>query len=193
MSISLAKGANISLEKEQPGLARTYIGLGWDARATDGAAFDLDASVFLLNGAGRVRSDLDFVFYGQLHGLDGAIEHSPDNLDGEGDGDDEWVKVDLSRVPQDVEKIAVTVTIHDSEGRRQNFGMVQNAFVRIAVEDEQGREITRYDLAEDYSTETAIIFGELYRYKGEWKFRAVGQGYQGGLAALCRSYGVNVG
>jgi tellurium resistance protein TerD len=193
MSISLGKGGNISLSKEEPGLTKIYIGLGWDARATDGADFDLDASAFLLNAEGRVRSDADFIFYGQMQGLGGAITHSPDNLDGEGDGDDEWVKVDLTKVPSDVQKIAVTVTIHDAEARRQNFGMVQNAFVRIATNDENGREITRYDLSEDFSVETALIFGEVYRHNAEWKFRAVGQGYKGGLAPLCRNYGVNVG
>jgi tellurium resistance protein TerD len=192
MSISLGKGANISLSKEEPGLTKILVGLGWDTRATDGEDFDLDASVFLLNESGKVRGDHDFIFYNQLKSSDGSVEHTGDNRTGEGDGDDEAVKVDLSRVPADIHKLAVVVTIHDAEGRRQNFGMVQNAFMRI-VNDVSGSEITRYDLAEDYSVETALIFGEVYRHNGEWKFRAVGQGFQGGLAPLCRNYGVNVG
>ena len=192
MSISLAKGGNISLSKEEPGLTRILIGLGWDTRATDGAAFDLDASAFLLGENGRVRSDADFIFYNQLKSADGSVEHTGDNRDGEGDGDDEQLKVDLTRVPAEIQKIAVAVTIHDAETRRQNFGMVQNAFIRI-VDDVSQREITRYDLAEDSSVETAVIFGEVYRHGADWKFRAIGQGYQGGLAPLAKNYGVNVG
>jgi tellurium resistance protein TerD len=192
MSISLAKGANVSLSKEDPGLTRIVIGLGWDTRATDGEGFDLDASAFLLNEAGKVRGDHDFIFYNQLKSSDGSVEHTGDNRTGEGDGDDEQVKVDLSRVPADIHKVAVAVTIHDGEARRQNFGMVQNAFMRI-VNEATGREISRYDLSEDYSIETALIFGEVYRHGGEWKFRAVGQGYQGGLAPVARNFGVNIG
>jgi tellurium resistance protein TerD len=192
MSISLSKGGNVSLSKEEPGLSKILIGLGWDARSTDGAEFDLDASAFLLNGAGKVRSDSDFIFYNNLSAADGAVEHTGDNRTGEGDGDDEALKVDLGRVPADVQKVAVTVTIHEGEGRRQSFGMVTNAFIRI-VNDATGREIARYDLTEDASTETAMIFGEVYRHNGEWKFRAVGQGYKGGLGPLARNYGVNVG
>ncbi len=192
MSISLAKGANVSLSKEEAGLTKILVGLGWDARATDGEDFDLDASAFLLNESGRVRNDSDFIFYNQLKSPDGSVEHMGDNRTGEGDGDDEKLTVDLTRIPADVQKIAITVTIDAAEQRRQNFGMVQNAFVRI-VNDVSGREITRYDLAEDYSTETALIFGEIYRHGAEWKFRAVGQGFQGGLAPLCRNFGVNVG
>lgn len=192
MSISLSKGGNISLSKEAPGLSKILVGLGWDARATDGADFDLDASAFLLAAGDRVRSDADFVFYGQLKATDGSVEHTGDNRTGAGDGDDEVIKVDLSRVAPDVQKIAVSVTIHEADQRRQNFGMVQNAFIRV-VDENSGREVTRYDLTEDYSVETALIFGELYRHNADWKFRAVGQGYQGGLGPLARNYGVNVG
>ena len=192
MSISLAKGANISLDKEEPGLTKILIGLGWDTRSTDGEDFDLDASVFLLGESGKVRGDHDFIFYNQLKSSDGSVEHTGDNRTGEGEGDDEAVKVDLSRVPAEVAKLSVVATIHDAQTRRQNFGMVQNAFIRI-VNDATGREISRYDLAEDCSIETAMIFGEVYRHGSEWKFRAVGQGYQGGLAALAKNFGVNVG
>jgi tellurium resistance protein TerD len=190
MSISIAKGGNVSLSKEAPGLTKILIGLGWDARATDGADFDLDASAFLLAESGKVRSDSDFIFYNQLKSSDGSVEHTGDNLTGEGDGDDEAIKVDLSRVPEAIQKIAVAVTIHDAENRKQNFGMVQNAFIRV-VNDSDNKEIARYDLSEDYSTETALVFGEVYRHGAEWKFRAVGQGFQGGLAPLARNYGVN--
>lgn len=192
MSISLTKGGNVSLSKEAPGLSQILIGLGWDERSTDGADFDLDASAFMLADSGRVRSDNDFIFYNNLRSPEGAVEHSGDNLTGGGDGDDEQIKVDLSRVPQDVHKVAVTVTIHEGENRRQNFGMVSNAFIRV-VDQTSGREITRYDLNEDASVETAMIFGEVYRHNSEWKFRAVGQGFKGGLGPLARSYGVNIG
>jgi tellurium resistance protein TerD len=192
MSISLAKGGNISLSKEEPGLTKILIGLGWDTRSTDGEDFDLDASVFLLGENGKVRGDHDFIFYNQLRSVDGSVEHTGDNRTGQGEGDDEAVKVDLGRVPAEIQKIAVAVTIHDAQARRQNFGMVQNAFIRI-VNDVTSREITRYDLTEDYSVETALVFGDVYRHGGEWKFRAVGQGYQGGLAPLAKNFGVNVG
>jgi len=192
MSVSLSKGGNVSLSKEAPGLSNILIGLGWDVRSTDGAAFDLDASCFLLNEGGKVRSDGDFIFYNNLKSSDGSVEHTGDNLTGEGDGDDEAVKVDLSRVPADVAKIAIAVTIHDADARRQNFGSVSNAFVRI-VDSSNGAEITRYDLSEDSSTETAMIFGEVYRHGGEWKFRAVGQGFAGGLGPMARNFGVNIG
>lgn len=192
MSISLSKGGNISLSKEEPGLSKILIGLGWDVRSTDGADFDLDASAFLLKTDGKVRSDADFIFYNQLKSTDGSVEHTGDNRTGEGDGDDESLKVELTRVPAEIDKVAVAVTIHDGENKHQNFGMVQNAFIRV-VNDATGREIARYDLTEDASVETAMIFGEVYRHNGEWKFRAVGQGYQGGLGPLARNYGVNVG
>jgi tellurium resistance protein TerD len=192
MSVSLSKGGNVSLSKEEPNLSRILIGLGWDTRTTDGAEFDLDASAFLLAAGDRVRGDADFIFYNNLCSSDGSVEHTGDNRTGEGDGDDEALKVDLTKVPADVQKIAVTVTIHDGEGRRQSFGMVSNAFIRV-VNDATGREIARYDLSEDASTETAMIFGEVYRHNFEWKFRAVGQGYKGGLAPMARNFGVNVG
>ncbi len=192
MSVSLSKGANVSLSKEEPGLARVLIGLGWDTRTTDGADFDLDATAFMLAASGRVRGDSDFIFYNNLKSADGSVEHTGDNRTGEGDGDDEALTVDLTKVPAEVQKISVAVTIHEGEARRQSFGMVSNAFIRVA-NDATGREIARYDLTEDASTETAMVFGEVYRHNGEWKFRAVGQGYKGGLAPMARNYGVNVG
>jgi tellurium resistance protein TerD len=191
MSISLNKGGNLSLSKEAPGLSKILVGLGWDTRSTDGQDFDLDASAFLLKEGDKVRADTDFIFYNQLKSPEGSVEHTGDNLTGEGEGDDEVIKVDLSRVPQEIQKISVVVTIHDGETRRQNFGMVSNAFIRI-VNEAGGAEIARYDLSEDASTETAMIFGEVYRNGPEWKFRAVGQGYNGGLGPLARNFGVNV-
>ena len=191
MAVSLSKGGNVSLSKEAPGLASVRVGLGWDQRVTDGTAFDLDASVFLLNEGGRVRSDADFVFYNNAQGAGGAVVHQGDNTTGEGDGDDEVVLVHLSKLPEEVTKIAFAVTIHEAETRRQNFGMVSNAFIRV-VNADGGTELARYDLSEDASTEAAMVFGELYRHGGEWKFRAVGQGFNGGLGPLARSYGVNV-
>ena len=191
MGVSLSKGGNVSLSKEAPGLRAIQIGLGWDDRATDGSEFDLDASVFILGANGKVRSDDDFIFYNNLLSSDGSVEHLGDNLTGGGDGDDEVVKVDLTRVPAEVSKLAVCVTIHDAEGRRQNFGMVSNAFCRI-VNGASGAEIARYDLSEDASTETAMIFAEVYRHAADRKFKAIGQGFAGGLVALARNDGVNV-
>lgn len=191
MAISLSKGGNLSLTKTDPNLNKLLIGLGWDERATSGAEFDLDASVFLLAGNGRVRGDHDFIFYNQLKSDNGAVEHTGDNRTGQGDGDDEVIKVNLSLVPADVDKIMLTVTIHDAQARNQNFGQVANAFIRV-VNEETGTEVVRFDLAEDYSIETARVFGEVYRHNSEWKFRAVGQGYSGGLLAMCSQYGVNV-
>jgi tellurium resistance protein TerD len=192
MSVSLSKGGNVSLTKEAPGLTAALIGLGWDARTTSGAAFDLDASALLLNKAGKVLSDQHFVFFNNLASPDGSVEHTGDNLTGEGEGDDESIKVDLSRVPADVDKIVFTVSIYDAEARQQSFGQVRNAFIRV-VNQADDSEVTRYDLSEDASTETAMIFGEMYRNSGEWKFRAVGQGYTSGLAGIARDFGVNVG
>ncbi len=192
MGVSLNKGGNVSLSKEAPGLTRILIGLGWDTRATDGADFDLDASLFMLTAEGRVRSDADFIFYNNLKSTDGSVEHTGDNLTGEGEGDDEAIKVTVNSVPPDVDKLVVAVTIHDAQTRGQNFGQVENAFIRV-VNDENGTEIARYDLSEDASVETAMIFGEVYRHGAEWKFRAVGQGYTGGLGPLAQSYGINVG
>lgn len=191
MAISLNKGGRLSLSKESPGLSRVLVGLGWDARATDGADFDLDASAFLLDASGKARSEADFIFYNQLRSKCGSVEHTGDNLTGEGEGDDEVIKVELNKVPVEIEKIAFTVTIHEAEARRQNFGQVGSAYIRVVNADDN-LEIARYDLAEDASTETAMIFGELYRHSGEWRFAAVGQGYSGGLAAMCKQYGVNV-
>lgn len=191
MAISLSKGGNVSLSKSEPGLKRILIGLGWDARSTDGADFDLDASAFMLGANGKVPNEKAFIFYNNLKSVDGSVEHTGDNKTGSGDGDDEAIKVNLDQVPADVQTVAITVTIHDAEGRKQNFGHVKNAFIRI-VNDETDKEIARYDLSEDYSTETAMIFGEIYRHNGDWKFRAVGQGYSGGLAAMCAQYGIDV-
>ena len=191
MAISLNKGGNLSLSKTDPSLNQVLIGLGWDARATDGADFDLDASAFLLAANDKVRGETDFIFYNQTRSPEGSVEHTGDNRTGEGDGDDEAVKINLAKVPADVQKIAITVTIHDAESRGQNFGQVQNAFIRV-VNDQTNVEIVRFDLNEDYSTETAMIFGELYRHNGEWKFRAVGQGYNGGLRTMCGQYGISI-
>jgi tellurium resistance protein TerD len=191
MAISLQKGGNVNLSKEAPGLAKMTIGLGWDTRATDGAGFDLDGAVFLLNSGGKVRSDADFIFYNNLKSTDGSIVHSGDNLTGAGEGDDETVTIDLAKVPADVDKIVVGVTIHEAETRRQNFGMVSKAFIRC-VNADGGSEIARYDLSEDGSTEAAMVFGEVYRNGADWKFRAIGQGFQGGLGPLAKSFGVAV-
>ncbi|WP_426112017.1 TerD family protein [Massilia sp. PWRC2] len=191
MAISLQKGGNVNLSKEAPGLSKMIVGLGWDTRSTDGAAFDLDGAVFLLGSSGKVRSDADFVFYNNLKSADGSIVHSGDNLTGAGDGDDETVTIDLAKVPADIDKIVVGVTIHEAEARKQNFGQVSKAFVRC-VNAAGGVEIARYDLSEDSSTEAAMIFGEVYRAGSDWKFRAIGQGFQGGLGPLAKNYGVNV-
>ncbi|WP_339430715.1 MULTISPECIES: TerD family protein [unclassified Pseudomonas] len=190
MALTLQKGANLSLTKTDPSLSKILVGLGWDPRATDGAEFDLDASALLLGANGKVRSEADFIFYNQLKSLDGSVEHTGDNRTGAGDGDDEVIKVDLSRVPADVDKVVFVVTIHDAEARKQSFGQVGGSFIRV-VNDVTSAEVVRYDLAEDASTETAMVFAELYRHNGEWKFRAVGQGYAGGLRALANSYGMN--
>lgn len=192
MGISLQKGGNVNLSKEAPGLKEILVGLGWDARATDGVEFDLDASVFLTKADGKVRTDADFIFYNNKVSSDGSVTHQGDNRSGAGDGDDEAVDVKLEKVSSDVEKIAFAVTIHEGETRRQTFGQVSNAFIRV-VNKGDGKELARYDLSEDGSTETAMIFGELYRAGAEWKFRAVGQGFKGGLGPLAANYGVNMG
>ena len=192
MPISLQKGQKVSLTKGNPGLTKVVVGLGWDVNNFDtGGDFDLDAAAFLLGENGKVTSSGDFVFYGNLQHPSGAVEHLGDNLTGAGDGDDEQIKVDLSLVPENIQRVAFTVTIYDADVRRQNFGQVNNAFIRI-VDESNGQEILRYDLGEDFSIETAAIFGELYKHNGEWKFNAIGSGYQGGLAALCANYGVEV-
>ncbi|KPY38905.1 MULTISPECIES: TerD family protein [Pseudomonas syringae group] len=190
MALTLQKGGNLSLSKTDPTLTNVLIGLGWDPRATDGQDFDLDASAFLLGANGKVRSEADFIFYNQLKSADGSVEHAGDNRTGAGDGDDEVVKVDLTRVPADVDKIVFVVTIHEADARKQNFGQVGGSFIRV-VNEKSSAEVVRYDLAEDASTETAMVFAELYRNAGEWKFRAIGQGYAGGLKAVANSYGMN--
>lgn len=192
MGVSLQKGGNVSLEKVAPGMTKLVLGLGWDARATDGTDFDLDASVFMVGENGQVRVDGDFIFYNNLKSACGSVEHTGDNTTGEGEGDDEAVNVDLTSVPADVSKIIVGVTIHDAETRSQNFGQVSNAFIRIINQD-SNEEVARYDLSEDYSTETALLFGELYRHGGAWKFKAIGQGFAGGLSPMAKQYGVNIG
>lgn len=191
MAISLTKGGNVNLSKEAPGLTNMTIGLGWDPRATDGQDFDLDAIAFLLDESGKVRNDSDFIFFNNLKSGDGSVEHTGDNRTGEGEGDDESIKVNLAAVPADVNKIAVCAIIYEGQARNQNFGQVSDAFIRV-INDNGNTEIARYDLSEDGSTETAMIFGEIYRHSGEWKFRAVGQGFAGGLGPLAASYGVNV-
>ncbi|MDR1656671.1 MAG: TerD family protein [Deltaproteobacteria bacterium] len=191
MAVSLKKGGNISLNKEAPGLSSIFVGLGWDARSTDGEEFDLDASAFLLNSSGKVRIDHDFIFYNNPKSQDGFVEHMGDNRTGDGEGDDEVIEINLTALPPEVDKISITVTIHEADQRRQNFGMVSNAFIRV-VNKADNVEIARFDLSEDMSTETAMIFGEIYRHSGEWKFKAIGQGYTGGLGPLARGYGVNI-
>lgn len=191
MAISLQKGGNVNLSKEAPGLSKIIVGLGWDVRSTDGSAFDLDGSAFLLKADGKVRADNDFIFYNNLKSSDGAVTHSGDNRTGDGAGDDETVTIDLSTVPADIERIAICVTIHDGDARKQNFGQVQKAYVRT-VNAAGEAEIARYDLSEDGSTESAMIFGEVYRNGTEWKFKAVGQGFKGGLGPLAASFGVSV-
>lgn len=192
MAVNLSKGQKVNLTKENPGLSKIVAGLGWDVNKYDGGSdFDLDAEAFLLGADGKVTSDSDFVFFGNLRHPSGAVEHRGDNLTGAGEGDDEQIAVNLAQVPQNIERIAFTVTIYDPETRKQNFGQVSNAFIRI-VDEAKGAELIRYDLGEDFSIETAMVVGELYRSGGEWKFSAVGSGFQGGLAALCGSYGVNV-
>lgn len=194
MGVNLSKGQRVSLEKN---MTMALIGLGWDVNQYDGGAdFDLDASAFILGANGKVRSDADFIFYNNLESVDGSVRHTGDNLTGEGDGDDEVLIIDFSKVPADVQKIAITVTIYDAQARGQNFGQVSNAYVRVArmanENDTTGTEVLKFDLVEEFSIETAIVVCEIYRNNGEWKFNAVGSGYQGGLAALGKAYGVNV-
>jgi tellurium resistance protein TerD len=191
MAVSLQKGGRVSLDKVAPGLKNIHVGLGWDSRATDGADFDLDASAFMLDEAGRSKSDAHFIFYNQLESPDQSVQHTGDNLDGSGEGDDEVINVFLDKVAADISKIVFTVTIHEAEARRQNFGQVSNAFIRFVNKDND-QEVLRFDLGEDYSTETAMVFGEIYRHGNEWKFNAIGQGYSGGLAAMAKQYGINV-
>ena len=191
MTVTLTKGGNVSLSKAAPGLSKVIVGLGWDARSTAGADFDLDASALLVGTNGKVLSDQHFVFFNNLSSPEGSVEHTGDNRTGAGDGDDEVVIVLLDKIPSDVQRVVFCVTIHDADLRKQNFGQVSHAFVRVVNKD-SNNEVARYDLSEDASIETAMIFGEIYRHSGEWKFKAVGQGYAGGLAALAKQYGIDV-
>ena len=191
MAISLKKGQKVDLTKTNPGLSKILIGLGWDTNKYDGgSAFDLDAAAFLLGENGKVKSEADFIFYGNLKHASEAVEHLGDNLTGEGEGDDEQIKIDLAKVPADIAKIDFTVTIYDADKRNQNFGQVSNAFIRI-VDEANTTELIRYDLGEDFSIETAVVVAELYRHNGEWKFNAIGSGFSGGLAALCANFGID--
>ena len=192
MAISLQKGQKVDLTKGNAGLSRIFVALGWDTNKYDGGHdFDLDASAFLCGENGKVKADSDFVFYGNLTHSSGAVEHTGDNLTGEGEGDDEVIKIDLAKIPADIAKIDFTVTIHESDTRGQNFGMVSNAYIRV-VNEVNGAELIRYDLGEDYSIETAVVVGQIYRQGAEWKFNAIGSGFAGGLRALCLNFGVNV-
>jgi len=191
VGVSLSKGGNVSLTKEAPGLTAVIVGLGWDVRTTTGTDFDLDASELLLNSSGKVGSDANFVFFNNLKSPDGSVEHTGDNITGEGEGDDEQIKVNLATVPADITKIVFPVSIYEAENRQQSFGQVRNAYIRV-VNQAGEAEIARYDLSEDASTETAMVFGELYRNGPEWKFRAIGQGYASGLRGIAQDFGVNV-
>lgn len=192
MAVCLKKGQKVDLTKTNPGLKEVLIGLGWDTNKYDGGKdFDLDSSVFMLGANGKVASDAEFIFYGNLKHASGSVEHLGDNLTGVGEGDDEQIKIDLSKVPADVAKIDFTVTIYEAEERKQNFGQVENAFIHV-MNAATGEELIRYDLGEDFSIETAVVIGELYRNQGEWKFSAIGSGFSGGLASLGKNYGVNV-
>lgn len=192
MAVNLTKGQKVDLTKGNTGLNNIIVGLGWDVNKYDGDnEFDLDASAYILGANGKVRSDEDMIFFNHTNGANGAVVHTGDNLTGEGEGDDEQIKIDLSKVPGDVEKVSFAITIHEATERNQNFGQVSNAFVRI-VDESKNEELIRYDLGEDFSIETAIIVGELYKHNNEWKFAAIGAGYQGGLAAVCTDFGVTV-
>lgn len=191
MAVSLQKGANISLSQTDSGLKKLLCGLGWDSRLTTGDDFDLDVSVFMVTEAGKVRSDSDFIFYNNMKDSDCSVEYLGDNLTGIGDGDDEQVILHLDKVPEAIVKLVFAVTIHEASVRGQNFGQVQNAFMRLSNK-QTGQELARFDLSEDFSTETSVNFGEVYRYGVEWKFKAVGQGFSGGLSELAKNYGVTI-
>ncbi|MCJ0867841.1 TerD family protein [Streptomyces sp. AP-93] len=191
MGVSLSKGGNVSLSKAAPNLTAVIVGLGWDARTTTGVDFDLDASAILANDQGKVTGDSNFVFFNNLKSPDGSVEHTGDNTTGEGEGDDEAIKVNLAGVPADVAKIVFPVSIYEAESRQQSFGQVRNAYIRV-INQADNTELARYDLSEDASTETAMVFGELYRNGAEWKFRAIGQGYASGLRGIAQDFGVNV-
>jgi len=191
MAISLQKGQKVDLTKTNPGLSKLLIGLGWDTNKYDGGFdFDLDAAAFLLTETGKTGSEKDFVFYGNKNHVSDSVIHMGDNLTGAGEGDDEQIKIDLSKVPANIQKIDFTVTIHEAEARKQNFGQISNAFIRI-VDDAKNEELIRYDLGEDFSIETAVVVAELYRNGAEWKFNAIGSGFQGGLKALCNNFGID--
>lgn len=192
MGVSLQKGGNVSLEKIAPGMTLTTLGLGWNPRTTDGEKFDLDASAFMLGEDGKVLSDTSFIFYNNETSACGGVKYMGDNQDGAGDGDDEEIKIDLSKIPNDVAKILIAVTIHDADNRKQNFGQVDDAYIRVLNDNNNAEEVARYDLSEDAATETAVKFGELYRHNGSWKFKAIDQGYSGGLKALASDVGVNL-
>ena len=193
MPVNLQKGQKVSLTKENPGLNNVLVGIGWDVNRFDtGGDFDLDSAAFMLTDTGRVSNQDDFIFFGNLSHPSGSVRHMGDNLTGVGDGDDEQIRIELSKVPANISRIAFTVTIYDADSRHQNFGQVSNAYVRI-MDESTGAELLRYDLGEDFSIETAAVFGELYKNGAEWKFNAIGSGYQGGLAALCNNFGVEVG
>ncbi len=193
MAISLQKGQKVDLTKTNPGLSKILVGLGWDTNKYDGgSAFDLDVTAFMNGADGKVLNDQNFIFYGNLQDPTGAVVHLGDNLTGEGDGDDEQITIELAKVPAEVEKISFAVTIYDAQVRKQNFGQVSNAFIRI-VNAASNEELIRYDLGEDFSIETAVVIAELYRHNGEWKFNAIGSGFEGGLEALCKNFGVNIG
>ena len=192
MAINLSKGQKVDLTKDNPSLTKIMVGLGWDVNAFDsGSDFDLDASVFMVGENGKCPTEKEFIFYGNLEHSSGSVKHMGDNRTGEGDGDDEQISIELNAIPSNVSRIAFTVTIYEAEARRQNFGQISNAYIRV-IDDVTGTELIRYDLGEDFSIETAIVVGELYRHNGEWKFNAVGSGFQGGLAALCGHYGIEV-
>lgn len=192
MPINLQKGQKVDLTKGNPSLKNIMVGLGWDVNAYDsGADFDLDAAAFMVGKNGKCPTEKEFIFYGNLEHASGALKHMGDNLTGEGEGDDEQIEVDLTKIPANVDRVVFTVTIYDADVRRQNFGQVSNAFIRI-VDEATDRDLIRYDLGEDFSIETAVVVGELYRHNGEWTFNAIGSGFQGGLAALCGHYGIEV-
>lgn len=192
MPVNLTKGQKVSITKSNPGLSKIVVGLGWDVNRFDtGGDFDLDTAAFLLSDNGKTTCSEDFVFFGNTKHPSGSVEHMGDNLSGVGDGDDEQIKINLNAIPSNITGIAFTVTIYEADKRRQNFGQVQNAYIRL-IDETTGNEILRYDLGEDFSIETAIVFGEVYKHNGEWKFNAMGSGYQGGLAALCNNFGIEV-
>ena len=192
MPINLSKGQRVDLTKGNPGLKNIMVGLGWDVNEFDsGSTYDLDAAAFMVGENGKCPTEKEFIFYGNLEHISGAVKHMGDNLTGDGEGDDEQIFVDLNKIPANISRIAFTVTIYDADVKRQNFGQVSNAFIRI-VDEATGQELIRYDLGEDFSIETAIVVGELYKHNGEWKFNAIGSGFQGGLAALCGHYGIEV-